>query len=113
AGSIAGELEYSFRHLLVRDVAYRQIPRAERVERHRRAAEWIGGLGRPDDHSEMLAHHYLQALELGGAANIDTSDFAEPALEALAAAGDRAFGLNAFDAAARYYRSALELPPHG
>jgi class 3 adenylate cyclase/tetratricopeptide (TPR) repeat protein len=112
-GSIAGEVEYTFRHLLVRDVAYGQIPRAERVERHRRAAEWIGGLGRPDDHSEMLAYHYLQALELGGAAGIDTKDFAEPAMEALAAAGDRAFGLNAFDAAARHYRSALQLLPPG
>src|SRR5947199_5291258 len=28
APAIAGELEYSFRHLLVRDVAYGEIPRA-------------------------------------------------------------------------------------
>ena len=36
-----GESEYSFWHLLVRDVAYGQIPRAERVRRHRSAAAWI------------------------------------------------------------------------
>jgi class 3 adenylate cyclase/tetratricopeptide (TPR) repeat protein len=113
AGSIAGETEFSFRHLLVRDVAYGQIPRAERAERHRRAAEWIGGLGRSDDHSELLAYHYLQALELGAAAGIDTAAFAEPATEALSAAGERAFGLNAYDAAARHYRTALELLPEG
>jgi class 3 adenylate cyclase len=113
APSIAGETEYSFRHLLVRDVAYGQIPRAERAERHRRAAEWIGALGRTEDHSELLAHHYMQALELGAAAGVDTREFAEPAAAALSAAGDRAFGLNAFDAAARHYRSALELLPPG
>ncbi len=27
------------------------------------AAEWIESLGRPDDHAEMLAHHYVSALE--------------------------------------------------
>jgi class 3 adenylate cyclase len=113
AAAVAGELEYSFRHLLVRDVAYGEIPRAERAERHRLAAEWIGGLGRPEDHSETVAFHYLQALELGEAAGMDTASFAEPARAAFADAGDRAFGLNAFDAAARYYRAALDLLPVG
>jgi tetratricopeptide (TPR) repeat protein len=61
----------------------------------------------------MLAYHYLQALELGSAAGIDTREFAEPAAMALTAAGDRAFALNACDAAARHYRSALDLLPPG
>jgi len=103
--------EYAFRHLLVRDVAYGQIPRGERAEKHRRAAEWLEQLGRPDDHAEMLAHHYLQALELGAAAGLDTGAFAGPAQAALAVAGDRAFALNAYDAAGRYYRAALDLLP--
>jgi class 3 adenylate cyclase/tetratricopeptide (TPR) repeat protein len=111
--SIADEIEYSFRHLLVRDVAYEEIPRAERAERHRRAAEWIGALGRPEDHSEMVAYHYLQALVLGTAAGLDTQSFAQPAQAALADSGDRAFGLNAYDVAARHYRAALELLPEG
>ena len=71
--SVAGETEYAFRHLLVRDVAYGQIPRAERAERHRLAAEWIEALGRPEDHAEMVAHHYLAALELSRAAGLDVS----------------------------------------
>ncbi|HSP73394.1 MAG TPA: AAA family ATPase, partial [Gaiellaceae bacterium] len=111
--SVADEVEYSFRHLLVRDVAYAQIPRAERTERHRRTAEWFESLGRREDHAEMLAHHYLQALELGAAAGIDTTPFAEAAQAALADAGGRALALNAFDAAVRYYRAALELLPEG
>ena len=34
--SVAGETEYAFRHVLVRDVAYGQIPRAARAEKHER-----------------------------------------------------------------------------
>ena len=51
-------------HALVRDVAYGQIPRAERAAKHRAVAEWIESLGRPDDHAEMLAYHWQSALEL-------------------------------------------------
>ena len=66
--SVAGEDEYAFRHALVRDVAYEQIPRAQRADKHRAAAEWIESLGRPEDHAEMLAHHYASALEYARAA---------------------------------------------
>jgi tetratricopeptide (TPR) repeat protein len=109
--SVAGEVEYAFRHLLVRDVAYGQIPRAERAERHRLAAEWIAGLGRPDDHAEMLAHHYVAALELAEAAGVPTTELEGPARAALNEAGNRAFSLNAFPSAARSYERALELWP--
>ena len=61
---MAGEEEFAFRHALVRDVAYGQIPRADRAAKHARAADWIEGLGRPQDHAELLAGHYLAALEL-------------------------------------------------
>ncbi len=111
SSSIAHEPQYSFRHLLVRDVAYGGIPRAERAERHRLAAEWIGGLGRPEDHSEMVAYHYLQAIELGGAAGLDTASFARAAQVALTEAGHRAAGLNAYETAARHYHAALDLLP--
>ena len=60
--SVADEVEYSFMHVLVRDVAYGQIPRGERAEKHRLAAEWLASLGRAEDHAEMLAHHYSSAL---------------------------------------------------
>src|SRR6266516_3787813 len=62
--SVADESEYTFFHILVRDVAYGQIPRGERAERHRRAAEWIESLGRADDYAEALAQHRIAALEL-------------------------------------------------
>ena len=45
--SVGGELEFRFRHALVRDVAYEQIPHARRGEIHRRTAEWLEALS-PD-----------------------------------------------------------------
>ncbi|MGH2680973.1 MAG: adenylate/guanylate cyclase domain-containing protein, partial [Actinomycetota bacterium] len=92
--SVGGESEYAFLHLLVRDVAYGQIPRGERAEKHRAAADWIGSLGgeRLEDRAELLAHHYSSALELARAAGRDTSDLEPPARLALRAAGDRALG---------------------
>jgi predicted ATPase/class 3 adenylate cyclase len=111
ASSVAGETQYAFVHALLRDVAYGQIPRAARVGKHAQAAGWIESLGRPEDHAEMLAHHYLSALDLARSANRDTADLAPRARTALHAAGDRAFALNAFTAAARYYRAALILWP--
>ena len=45
--SVAGESEFVFRHLLIRDIAYGQIPRAARSLKHRHAAAWIESLGRP------------------------------------------------------------------
>ncbi len=107
--TVAGETEYAFRHLLVRDVAYGQIPRAERADKHRLTAQWLERLGRAEDHAEMLAHHYLAALDLGRAAGQDTGELAEPAGRALREAGDRASALNAFAAAARFYGEALSL----
>jgi class 3 adenylate cyclase len=109
--SVAGETQYAFVHVLLRDVAYGQIPRAARAGQHIRAADWIESLGRPEDQAEMLAHHYLSALELARAANRDTADLAPRARPALQCAGDRALTLNAFAAGARFYRAALELWP--
>jgi class 3 adenylate cyclase len=111
--SVGGESEYAFLHLLVRDVAYGQIPRGDRADKHRAAAGWIGSLGgeRLEDRAELLAHHYLSALELARAAGRDTADLELPARLALRAAGDRALALAAFAAAERAYAAAVELWP--
>jgi class 3 adenylate cyclase/tetratricopeptide (TPR) repeat protein len=112
--SMAGETEYVFTHLLVRDVAYSQIPRAERARRHRAAAAWIERKAgeRVEDLAEVLAHHYLQALELAEAAGDSdrSQELAAPARRFLALAGERALGLDTAQAELRLAR-ALELVP--
>jgi class 3 adenylate cyclase/tetratricopeptide (TPR) repeat protein len=111
--SVANEPEYRFHHVLIRDVAYSQIPRGRRGQMHRRTAEWLGTLS-PDravDRAELLAHHYLRAHELAQAAGGDVAGLADQARRALRDAGDRALTLHAFPAAARHFRAALDLWP--
>ncbi len=109
--SMADEAEFAFHHALVRDVAYGQLPRAARAQKHRLAAEWIAASGalRPD----LVAHHYGEALELARATGADTSSLERPACAALRAAGDRATSLGAYHDAIALYRRALELWPEG
>jgi len=98
--AVGGETQYAFRHVLVRDVAYGQIPRTARGEKHVRAADWIESLGRADDHAELVAHHLAAAAELG----VDVGDRARITFRR---AGDRARALGAWPAAERYYAQAL------
>jgi class 3 adenylate cyclase/tetratricopeptide (TPR) repeat protein len=100
AASIEGKREFAFAHLLVRDVAYGQIPRAERAQKHRLVAEWIEATvgERLADHAELLAYHYSEALELAKAAGAEAGE-TEPlraaAVKMLLAAAKRAEGLDA------------------
>jgi DNA-binding SARP family transcriptional activator len=107
--SVAGDAEYAFRHELLRDVAYDEIPRTGRVERHRRAAEWIDSLGRPEDHAELVAHHYLAALEGAGAAGADVAVLLERAAQSLHLAGLRAIRLSANERAVAHFSGAIAL----
>ena len=74
--SVKDQAEYSFWHALVRDVAYSQIPRAERAQKHIAAAEWIERMAgeRVTDHAELLAYHYTQALDLTRAVGTTAGD---------------------------------------
>jgi class 3 adenylate cyclase/tetratricopeptide (TPR) repeat protein len=104
--AVGGETQYVFRHVLVRDVAYGQIPRAARGKKHLAAADWIESLGRADDHSELVAHHLAEAAELGVAVG-------DRARITFRRAGDRARALGSWPTAARYYAQALESWPSG
>jgi class 3 adenylate cyclase/tetratricopeptide (TPR) repeat protein len=112
--SIEGETEYAFWHLLVRDVAYGQIPRAARAKKHRAAAEWTERIAgeRVADSAELLAYHYEQALQLSRAAGIDDPELESRARRFLMLAGERGERLDTAKAVAHYER-ALELTPPG
>ena len=112
-GSVAGETEYAVRHVLVRDVAYGQIPRTRRADLHVRAAQWIESLAedRSEDRSEMRAHHYQAALDLMRASGSDTRAIEPPARQALREAAQRAYALGALDSAIQYFSKARELWP--
>ena len=109
--SVEGETELAFAHALVRDVAYGQISRPDRVEKHSYVARWIESLGRPEDHAEMLAHHWRSSLELAQVSGKETPELVDATRLALRDAGDRAVALNAFGAAKAYYTEALSIWP--
>jgi hypothetical protein len=111
--SVEGGVEYSFLHALIRDVAYAQIPRAGRAERHLAVAAWLEGLGRPEDAAEMLAHHYLAALEYARSSVVDDEATAGRARRALGEAAARAFSLSAFEACERFAIAALDFAEPG
>lgn len=114
ASSIADDVEYTFWHVLVRDVAYAQIPRAVRARKHVAAAEWIERITaeRVRDRAELLAHHYATGLELArGILRADeVTALEEPAVRFLTLAGERALRLDQARGE-RYYRQALQLLP--
>ncbi len=110
--AVAGDMQYSFQHVLLRDVAYGQIPRRARAQKHRRAGEWIEGLGRSDDHAELLAYHYKEALKLARAAGVeDDPSLVQRTRESLRAAGERALALSAYESAAAFFADAIALCP--
>jgi len=114
--SMEGEAEYGFWHLLVGDVCYAQIPRVGRAARHRAAAAWLERKTgeRAEDLADVLAHHYLTALELHRAASQGgaTEELEEGAIRYLALAGERALALEVERAEASLAR-ALALAPAG
>jgi class 3 adenylate cyclase len=112
--TMAGEVEYRFRHILVRDVCYQRLPRAERVARHQRTADWLESMsdGRQSDLAEVLANHRWAAHEIARTLGQDPAPYAPAAREAMHLAGRRAFNLHALDTAAEWIdrASGLDLP---
>ena len=110
--ALAGECEFAFVHALAREVAYGQLPRASRAHKHAAVARWLGRAtgGRTDEQVEVLAHHYVAALELATAAGQEglAEELRDPAIDALRRAGDRALGLD-IRTAERHYSRALAL----
>jgi class 3 adenylate cyclase/tetratricopeptide (TPR) repeat protein len=120
---IERDMQYSFKHGLVRDVAYASIPRAKRAREHARMAEWLERVaaGRIDEFIELLAYHYHQAIitwsqDTSGQALVRRparaqaqADLRQKAITYLIQAGDEAIGKYAANQAVRHYTAALDL----
>jgi hypothetical protein len=62
--SLAGEVEYAFKHTLTREVAYGSLTKARRAQLHTQFADWLERLGKGrDEHAPLLAHHYAEAVK--------------------------------------------------
>ena len=95
---VQGDAEFTFKHVLIRDVAYATLPRALRRDLHAATARVIeSSMPDPSELAWLLAHHWRE----GG----------EPAraIEYLLAAGDRARAALAVEETHDFYSRALEL----
>ena len=100
SSSIKGDQQFSFKHGLIREVAYLTLPRDERRRCHRTTAEYLEDVSlRAGDADATLAYHWREAGD------------ADKALEYLLAAADLAGRGWAKARAAHLYAQALELVP--
>jgi class 3 adenylate cyclase len=111
---LAGEREYAFKHVLIRDVAYSMLPKSVRCKKHVEVGEFIRDRAgeSSDAFAGLVADHYARAATLGAEAGIEPEALAElhsEALELLEHAGDAAAALYSNGEAFERYSAALEL----
>ena len=110
----SGEDSFRFAHILIRDVAYQGIPKADRASLHERFADWVAAeaAGRAGEYEEVVGYHLEAAhaalLELG-LANERTAALGRRASESLASVGKRAFARGDMPAAVNLLERATAL----
>ena len=110
---LAGEDAFRFRHLLIKDAAYRALPKETRAELHERLADWLEDVAGPrlPELEEIVAYHLEAAFryreELGSADA--ASALAHRAAARFAAAGERASKRGDVGAATSLLGRAVEL----
>jgi class 3 adenylate cyclase len=106
----------TFRHILIREVAYNTLPRAERARIHGAAGRWLDAeataTGREDELAELVAFHLREAVTLGSLLG-DSGETDLPALAVkwLRRAAEVAASGAATSEAARHLNAAIELAP--
>ena len=112
--SILGERQFSFRHILIKDVAYESLPRRERARAHALVAAWIERKTRDRERefAELLAHHYEHAhsISVEVRANPDEVErLREQAFSFALLAANEAGSKLALEQAERFASTALSL----
>lgn len=106
--------QLEFRHILIREVAYQTLTRAERARLHARAAEWLEAraAGSEEAVAEIIAFHYREAIAMRGRQQIADFDDAlvrRQAVGWLRRAGDAAASASATLEASRHFQAAISL----
>ena len=102
----------SFRHILIREVAYGTLPRAERAALHAAAGSWIESTagGNVEALAELIAYHFREAAELQRAAHSEPDKATRSrAVAWLRRAGEAALAVTATIEASRHIAAAIEL----
>ena len=105
----------AFRHILIRDVAYGTLSRAERIRLHSRIASWLETAAgeQLDQYAQIIAYHYREAVMLGRQAAVPKPMPVETAkaVQYLERAGDLASRAGAFSEAESYLKDAIIFAP--
>jgi class 3 adenylate cyclase/DNA-binding winged helix-turn-helix (wHTH) protein len=114
--SFVVEEAYRFRHILIRDAAYRSLPKERRAGLHQRFAGWVeqAAGSRLGAYEEILGYHLEQAFLLLvqlGAIDADAEALAERAAKHLEAAGRRALARSDHSGAVSLLERAATLFP--
>jgi class 3 adenylate cyclase/tetratricopeptide (TPR) repeat protein len=112
--TIAGEEEFTFRHILIRDIAYGSIPKAQRWPKHERVAKWIEQIAgdRRAEFADIIAHHWLQVIGLQQELGLAPAAAArERAVSSLLLAGQRAAAVYANTTALDHFTRVIDLDP--
>ncbi len=108
----AGPDGVAFRHILIREVAYGTLPRAERARLHAAAGVWLESISgdNSEAYAELIGYHYREALVLGRAARAELDPDLRPrAVAWLVRARDAAMAGAAQLEAARHVQAAIDL----
>ncbi|HEV2237920.1 MAG TPA: adenylate/guanylate cyclase domain-containing protein, partial [Ktedonobacterales bacterium] len=106
---------YTFRHILIRDVAYSTLSRSERIRLHAAVAVWLEhfAAGRQDEFAELIAYHYREAAQLARQSAVPVPLPFEVTVAArwLERAGEMAARVGAVLEAHRHLEAAIALAP--
>ncbi|HEV2583297.1 MAG TPA: adenylate/guanylate cyclase domain-containing protein, partial [Ktedonobacteraceae bacterium] len=104
---------YTFRHILIRDVAYSTLSRAERIRLHASIAAWLEAAAADhlDEYAELIAYHYREAVMLAKQSAVPKPMAVETAkaVHYLERAGELAARAGAFAETKMHLRNALSL----
>jgi len=118
AAEFAGEEAYRFRHTLIRDAAYRSLPKSARADLHERCAAWLEltAADRLREFEEIVGYHLEQAVQYRtalGSRDSRAAALAARASERLEAAGRRALARSDLPAAIGLLERVSRLLPTG
>ncbi|HZC13027.1 MAG TPA: AAA family ATPase, partial [Thermoleophilaceae bacterium] len=115
-GRFAGRRTFSFKHILLRDVAYQAILKARRADLHERYADWLEREAgeRASEYQEILGHHLERSFRnLSELASMDERrrELAVRAARHLGASGTRALARGDIRPAVSLLERAVSLLP--
>ena len=109
----AGGDRCTFRHILIREVAYQTLPRTERARLHAAAGAWLESIAGQNDaaYAELIAFHFREAAALPSTDDAAAARVRERATTWLRRAAEVAMAAAALVEAKRHLEAAIALAP--